>query len=446
MQRHITRSLTTNPFKALSSLSNLPEKIHEWLPERQIFYRRRGQVSFISISRRLQILIVCSLVTFAGWIGYSTIYYLSFDHVLRDKNRQIAEARVAYRSAMQEVAGYNSRLMKITRNLERSQAELLTLFNPKSVAQQRNARTKSGMTDLDRALAEASHRVMTKRIKELEREWRELAARNATLEHGLASIGNEVENILTEHGIVTAERNRLRDRVKVLETTLSGLRSRQDKFLTSLSTRASNTIAEASKVLKMTGLDLNTLIAEAARADGETLGQGGPFISAPNPEDPLELKAAILDQQMKRWKYIREVFRRLPLTAPIEHYRLSSPFGIRRDPFTGRRARHNGMDFAYAVNTPVMATASGTVVFAGWRGGYGWSVEIDHGLGVRTRYAHMRKLLVKRGEKVHFRSKLGLLGSTGRSNGPHVHYEILVNGKPVNPANFLKAGKYVFKG
>lgn len=443
MMRHKTRSLATNPFKALGNFS---EKIHHWLPERQIFYRRRGQVSFISISRRLQILIVCSLVTFAGWIGYSTIYYLSFDHVLRDKNRQIAEARVAYRSAMQEVAGYNSRLMKITRNLERSQAELLTLFNPKGVVPQRNPRSKAGMSDLDRALAEASHRVMTNRIKELEREWRELAARNATLEHGLASIGNEVENILTEHGIVTAERNRLRDRVKVLESTLTGLRTRQDKFLASLSTRASSTIEEASKVLQMTGLDLNALIAEAARAEGHTLAQGGPFISAPNPEDPLELKVAVLDQQMERWKYIRKVYRRLPLTSPIEHYRMSSSFGVRRDPLTGRLSTHNGMDFAYHINTPVLATAAGTIAYAGWQGGYGWLVEIDHGLGVRTRYAHMRKILVNRGDTVDFRSRIGLLGTTGRSNGPHVHYEILVNGKPVDPANFLKAGKYVFKG
>lgn len=428
------------------SIAALPTKFKDWVPERQIFYRRNGQVSFVSISRRLQILIVVSLVTFAGWIGYSTIYYLSFDHVLRSKDRQIGEARAAYRTAMRDVASYNSRLMKITRNLERSQSDLLTLFSTKEMTPKARAKKGGRFTDLDRALAKASHRVMTTRIKRLEKEWRELATRNATLERGLASIGTEVENILTEHGIVTAERNRLRGRVQTLETRLSGLRSRQDAFLTRLSERAKQTISEASKVLAMTGLDLNVLIADAAKADGRTLAHGGPLIRVAKADDPLEFKAAVLDAQMERWHYMRRVFRRLPLQAPLEHYRKSSGFGMRRDPITGRLAMHNGLDFAYHVNTPVMATAEGKVVFAGWRGGYGWFVEIDHGLGVRTRYGHLRKILVEKGQKVDYRHKIGLLGNSGRSTGPHVHYEVLVNGKPVNPMKFIRAGKYVFKG
>jgi murein DD-endopeptidase MepM/ murein hydrolase activator NlpD len=93
----------------------------------------------------------------------------------------------------------------------------------------------------------------------------------------------------------------------------------------------------------------------------------------------------------------------------------------------------------------VLATAPGTVVFAGWRGGYGWMVEIDHGLGVRTRYGHLKKLLVTKGQKVGFRDKIGLLGTTGRSTGPHVHYEVIFEGRPRNPMKFITAGKYIFK-
>ena len=93
-----------------------------------------------------------------------------------------------------------------------------------------------------------------------------------------------------------------------------------------------------------------------------------------------------------------------------------------------------------------MNTAPGKVVFTGWRPGLGWTVEIDHGMGIRTRYGHLRTILAKQGDEIGFRDKVGLLGNTGRSTGPHVHYEILVNGKPVDPTNFIMAGKYVFKG
>ena len=85
-------------------------------------------------------------------------------------------------------------------------------------------------------------------------------------------------------------------------------------------------------------------------------------------------------------------------------------------------------------------------MFQGWRGGLGRVIEIDHGMGIRTRYGHLKKMLVKRGQSVAFRDKIGLVGSSGRSTGPHVHYEILVDGKPVDPLNFIKAGKYAFKG
>jgi murein DD-endopeptidase MepM/ murein hydrolase activator NlpD len=238
----------------------------------------------------------------------------------------------------------------------------------------------------------------------------------------------------------------LRNNLARLQNQLASLRSRQDNLVTRLSDGTSSTISEASRVLAMTGLNLDMLVGRAARLDGKTIGAGGPFKRATRAEDPLALKVALLDSRIERWRYIRAVYRRLPLTAPLEHYRMSSHFGMRRDPMTNRLARHNGMDFAYHINTPVLATAPGKVVFAGWRGGYGWLVEIDHGLGLRTRYAHLRKILVKRGEKIDHRHKVGLLGTSGRSNGPHVHYEILIDGKPVDPKNFIKAGKYVFKG
>ena len=106
---------------------------------------------------------------------------------------------------------------------------------------------------------------------------------------------------------------------------------------------------------------------------------------------------------------------------------------------------HYGLDFAGPFKTIVRATAAGVITYAGRKGPYGRFVEINHGLGVKTRYAHLHKILVKKGEKVNFRQKIGMMGSTGRSTGSHVHYEVLFKGRSQDPDKFLKAGKYVFK-
>ena len=106
---------------------------------------------------------------------------------------------------------------------------------------------------------------------------------------------------------------------------------------------------------------------------------------------------------------------------------------------------HNGVDLAGRRNSAIRATAPGKVVFAGWKGNYGRFVEIDHGNGFKSRYGHLNKTLVKKGQKVGHRAKIGLLGSTGRSTGPHVHYEVWFEKRALNPMKFIKAGRYVFK-
>lgn len=123
------------------------------------------------------------------------------------------------------------------------------------------------------------------------------------------------------------------------------------------------------------------------------------------------------------------------LPVPVAH--LTSGFGNRRDPFTGRLARHSGLDFRAAYGAPIHASAGGRVRFAGYRGAYGRTVEIDHGNGLVTRYGHASRLLVKRGDIVLPGQEIALAGSTGRSTGPHVHFEVLKNGRPVAPGPYL---------
>ena len=136
---------------------------------------------------------------------------------------------------------------------------------------------------------------------------------------------------------------------------------------------------------------------------------------------------------------------RLPLTVPLDSYHVVSTFGRRIDPLSDRPAMHEGVDFSGEHRAEVRATSPGRISFVGWRGGYGKMVEIDHGLGIRTRYAHLSKMYVKPGQQVDFRDKLGQVGNTGRSTGEHLHYEVLLDGRALDPANFMKAGQYVFK-
>ena len=128
-----------------------------------------------------------------------------------------------------------------------------------------------------------------------------------------------------------------------------------------------------------------------------------------------------------------------PVGAPIVKGWMSSPFGERVDPISGKRAWHEGMDFAGAKGSDVVAVANGVVVFAGQRAGYGKLIEISHGKELRTRYGHHQELLVHAGQSVKRGEVIGRMGSSGRSTGPHVHFEVLKSGKPVNPAPYVSA-------
>ena len=123
----------------------------------------------------------------------------------------------------------------------------------------------------------------------------------------------------------------------------------------------------------------------------------------------------------------------------------NSGFGKRHDPINNRWSMHYGLDFGGAMKSPVYVTAPGTVVHVGWDSRFGNLVEIDHGAGIMTRYAHLNSILVKEGQKLGFHDTIGLLGNTGRTTGAHLHYEILFQGRPMDPMQFLEAGRYVFK-
>lgn len=182
---------------------------------------------------------------------------------------------------------------------------------------------------------------------------------------------------------------------------------------------------------------------------------GGPLIDS---KDPRAL-AAVLDvddafaeriqraaRDISDARELSDAARDMPLARPLAVPSQSSGFGVRFDPFTRRPAYHSGLDFPGAYATAIYATGPGVVSYTGPRSGYGNVVEIDHGRGLKTRYAHLSGISVSAGQRVGVGQRVGAMGSTGRSTGTHLHYEVWVNGRAQNPGRFLKAGQYVQQG
>ena len=235
-------------------------------------------------------------------------------------------------------------------------------------------------------------------------------------------------------------------RADILLGQLAELHSSQETVLDQLHNRTLGNVKDAERVLEMAGLDLAKVL---ERAGGLPNGKGGPVANGDGEATFMTLALATtlrdVENHLTRWEALKSVLTSIPLISPVDYYRLASRFGKRRDPFTNRWAMHSGLDLAGRRKAPVYSTAPGTVVFAGKKGNYGKMVEIDHGNGIQTRYGHLLKVTVRKGAKIGHRHKVGLLGSTGRSTGPHVHYEVLFDGKQMDPLKFIKAGRHVFK-
>lgn len=178
--------------------------------------------------------------------------------------------------------------------------------------------------------------------------------------------------------------------------------------------------------------------------------QGGEFIEIAGNYDTSDLNSLNIEKNNLRDEIIyvselEKIFQHLPVSKPMYQYYISSNFGIRNDPVKKRKAIHSGLDMAGGVKEKIYSTGSGIVTMSKRYGSYGNMIEIDHGFGFKTRYGHLSKMLVKKGDKISRGQNIGIQGTTGRSTGLHLHYEILHNNKPVNPLKFLYAKENVHK-
>lgn len=292
-----------------------------------------------------------------------------------------------------------------------------------------------------------ARKALVARLDDLSNRLEAAAVENQRLAQTVTGMQKSAATIADDRNALRAARDDLSTQIAFLEGRMATMQATQQSIVKKLAERTRLTVAEVEKTVLMTGLDVDSLLAAAAGK----LGSGGPFVPAARAVRSIEERQMLasiqkLDGEVGRWERLQAILRNLPLSAPLDNYIVMSSFGERTDPINGRRAFHAGLDLKNEIGTPVLATAPGKVVYAAWMGDYGRVVEIDHGLGIHTRYAHLKSIDVKVGDEVEFRQEVGKVGSSGRSTGPHLHYEVQVNGKPHDPMNFMEAGKYVFKG
>ncbi len=462
-------------------------------PERQIILRARGEVSFVTMGRNSQIGLSLMGLLVLGWLAYASAGIFLQQDIIAGKDNHIALMLGAHDRLNADMRAVERKYRGITANLadnqlllgdalrqraslDRVRAELLRALgqtkkqrdlalDTSQALQDRLASLESSLrrtldesSDLQTDLSQVTRQLAdTKSEKErVRQERRNLAANLDVMRDNLSglrkarqSLRQDLESSETMVGRLTDQRNNaistnqtLNIRIASLEDSLEQLHLSQRTLVSNIHDRTDANISELESIVHITGLNLDKLL---RRVNGKQIAIGGPLLASAAEKQAIG-ELGLLENRLTRWSALNAVLDRLPITPPVDSYSISSRFGKRRDPFTKRKAFHGGVDLAGVRRTRVRATSPGVVTYVGWKGPYGRMVEIDHGLGLRTRYGHLHKILVKRGQKVVFRKKIGLMGTSGRSTGSHVHYEVLFDRKPVDPMKFMKAGKYVFKG
>ena len=222
---------------------------------------------------------------------------------------------------------------------------------------------------------------------------------------------------------------------------LAKFEARQLAFAKRLTRAAQKRTEAAEMAIRNFGLNPDKLAANL----GNDTAMGGPLIPLLRGDDDIHPTLERLSNALQRMDTLERTLLAIPSAMPTNFVNMSSNYGYRRDPITGGGAMHNGIDFKGPHGEPILAAATGVVTHAGWQSGYGKTVEITHGNGLMTRYAHLSRINVTTGQKVEQGLQVGAMGSTGRSTGTHLHFEVRLNGRAINPRPFLETNSDVLK-
>ena len=441
-----------------------------YLPDRELIMRTDGKVWFVKISKKIQIAGFILIIVTSGWGIFSSFSFFVSGKVIEAKEKEILKTRIVYRGLLSEISNYQSKFTILTDDLEKNHESMLGLVEKNANLQQNLSTAKSKLVSSKRRfkteLVSSKRQYETElvsskrrqddilaikgklktKLKNIEQRMRSLNTHNFKLKGNLSSISGSLESALAERNSALMLNERLNERTSELLENLENLQNSEKNVIARLTLTTVDEIGVLEKFISRTGIQPKQLITGKKRTS--TLGQGGPFLEVRQGNEPgafLKSSIDILGARLDRLSKLKRLVGVIPFSPPLEHFSISSHFGKRRDPINRRWAMHYGLDLTGFKKANVYATSPGKVVKSGHKGKYGKFIEIDHGGGFKTRYGHLYKTLVKRGQEVNFRQKIGLLGNSGRSTGSHLHYEVTHNGKQKNPWRFIKAGKYVYK-
>lgn len=409
-------------------------------PERRlVICQEGGPFRSFRITTGFQSVLSLFVLAAVAWSCYATWGVRAYGEALEERGQQIQYSKAAHHALLDDVAMYRRRILDLASGVELNQERLLRLAGegtrPGSVGKRSQ--------DFDEVRQE--HGAFRAELAAIEQGLGALPDRTPVAVLSLDDVEVQLRRTERERDLAVSEREMLRGRVDDLEYRMAEMADNQVALFRRFSGIAGDRAGELHEAMAGTGVDINKLM-EQPRSGG----QGGPFVPFdPSDSDTKELRNSLvsLNTQVERWNVYQGLVESLPLGFPVKaKWSLSSPFGVRSDPINGAKAVHQGLDISAPWKSSVYATGHGTVAFAGWRGRYGRMVEIDHGNGLKTRYGHLSKIMVKKGDRVDRSVAVGLLGSSGRSTGAHLHYEVIVNNVPRNPQKFIRAGAHVFKG
>lgn len=366
---------------------------------KKLFHRRSiivmsdDAVEHFPIGGKTQFAVLLLVIGAFSWVSYSTGSYMAAQHVLEEKDRQLVSTTMQKRKIGEEYSLLKHDLKKLQE-------------------------AKGNLNDYAKF-------VLEQHAQEDEFQF-------------------EDDSTVMDAERMGEMKSRLMERIAFLEDSLQKLQRENEDIITAVMERTQNKIKELREVIQATGLETSALTRKAKvdmakeQQDDAYANQGGPYIP-----DTVQEVAPDLMKNIDEALVLQRVVEKLPLARPVVGTRTTSGFGRRIDPFTHRPAMHSGQDFVGKSAARVMATADGRVIRAERTGAYGKMVEIDHGFGITTRYAHLSKIAVHEGQRIKKGQRIGTQGSTGRSTGQHVHYEVRYNGNAINPMKFIKAGTYV---
>lgn len=362
-------------------------RVAGWFVDREFFMRANGQVRFLKISAALQRRVATVAACVIGlWLVITL--GMAFNQLRVSIERMaLSEQQAKIQSAEERVATYRESIDDVTRDLEQRQKMLESL-------------SEQYLDELPAAAVEA-------------------APANTDADKAVKTISAMVPEA----------------------AGLARIEARQIRFAEMMTKVALVRTHKAEAAIRQFGLNPDVLARQATSA------QGGPFESffGNSKKDVRDPRFTKLAASLGRMDAMERALAAIPTSMPAAVMLMSSGFGYRSDPFTGGGAMHNGLDFKGPIGTPILAAAEGVVTAAGGQGGYGNTIEITHANGLVTRYAHLSGFNVSLGQKVARGVQIGRMGSTGRSTGSHLHFEVRLNGQAINPRKFLEANPDVLE-